>query len=307
MTALVAVTGATGFVGAHLVRHLSGQGLVVRAVCRRPSAAPHPAAESAAADVRDAAAVKVALDGAGVVFHAAGLVDDGRSVAPADHWSVNLEGTRNVLAGAPPGARVVVLGTVSVYGPRDGGPPFTEGSRVAPRTPYAAAKLAAEVAAAGHPDAVVLRLATVYGPGMRGNYLRLLDAVARRRFVFVGDGANRRALVHVDDACRAAVAAMEAAAGSRYNVTDGEVHTMRDIVAAMAVAAGVPAPRRRIPQSVARLAGRTAPSIAKLTEDLPVSGDLLRGETPYAPRVGLVDGWRSTVEWRRRATAERSG
>lgn len=313
MPPLSVVTGATGFLGAHLVGHLAAGGGRVRAVGRDFSRAAVPAGvEARVADVTDRSAVAAALEGADVVYHLAALLHMGRPPPGGDaaYRAVNVGGTRHVLAAAP-GARVVLASSIAVYGPGGGGPPFTEASRRRPASPYATSKVAAEDLAGDHPDAVVVRLAAVYGPGMRGNYLRMLRAVARGRFVLVGDASNRRTLVHAADACRALhAAAVDGAAGSTFNATDGAVHTVAAIAAAMAAASGRRPPRLRVPEAPVRLAvaagarlahwaGRRPPigpeAVAKLTEDMAVDGDALRGATRYEPEVGLRAGWASVA------------
>jgi UDP-glucose 4-epimerase len=160
--------------------------------------------------------------------------------------------------------------------------------------------------------AVVLRLAAVYGPGMKGNYLRLLHALQRGRFAFVGHGDNRRTVVHVDDACAAAQLAAfhPEAPGRAFNVTDGAVHSVREIVLAICAALGRRAPRWHVPARPARaaawavdrafrLAGRRSPigpdAIAKLLEDVAVCGQRITRELGFTPRLGLEAGWRATV------------
>ncbi len=315
---LAAVTGATGFVGRRLVAHLAEQ-RPVRAVVRAPGAFP-AGVEVAVADVTDPVAVAAALSGASVVFHLAARlhVTDPAPGMRDEYEAVNVRGTRHVLQAAGP-ARVVVFSTVAVYGPGDRGAPFTERSPLRPATAYAETKAEAEGEAAGHPDAVVLRPAAVYGPGMKGNYLRMLRAIERRRFAYVGDGANRRTLVHVDDLCRAAVAAAsDAPPGTCFNVTDGSIHTLREVGAAMAGALGHRPPRVRLPAAplrvalagAARLAGRRLPvgpdAVDKLMEDVAVDGTLLAAATSYEPRVGLAEGWASVVAERQRVTRRTS-
>ena len=74
----------------------------------------------------------------------------------------------------------------------------------------------------------MLRLGAVYGSRIKGNYERLLRALARNRFIPIGNGLNRRTLVYDKDVGRAAVLAVShpAAAGRVFNVTDGEFHTL---------------------------------------------------------------------------------
>ncbi|NND75964.1 MAG: NAD(P)-dependent oxidoreductase [Ilumatobacter sp.] len=305
---IVAVTGATGFLGGYLVDRLAADGFAVRAIGRDRSRMDlPPGATWAHADITDAAELSNALDGVDVIYHAAAELDAPATIAQ-EYLRVNVGGTHNVLAAARD-ARVVVFSTIAVYGVGDGGDPFTEDSPVRPGSLYAISKLEAEGAARAA-GAVCLRLAAVYGPGMTGNYVRMARAIARGRFVFVGDGTNRRTLVHVDDFYRAALAARHAPGGSVYNITDGCVHAFRDIAAAMACCAGRPVPRLRLPRRpvraavdmahrAARLVGRTSPivpaNVDAMTADVAVSGHLFAAETGYVPQVDMATGWESVL------------
>ncbi|MEO6393544.1 MAG: NAD-dependent epimerase/dehydratase family protein, partial [Pyrinomonadaceae bacterium] len=163
------------------------------------------------------------------------------------------------------------------------------------------------------PLGVVLRLAAVYGSQMKGNYPQLVRALRKHRFRHIGSGANRRTLVHVKDVIDAGLLAADhpAAAGRRFNVTDGEVHTMREIVDAICLALQIKPPRLRVPEFPVRLAagaaevvfraaGRRAPinraTVDKLLEDVAISGARLQTELGFQPNVPLLEGWREAVK-----------
>ena len=183
----------------------------------------------------------------------------------------------------------------------------------------------------------MLRLAAVYGPHMKGNYPRLVRAIARGRFLRIGDGANRRTLIHEKDAARAALLAAEhpEAGGNIFNVTDGAVHTLNEILAAIAAASGRRVPRWSVPAGLARAGlgiwetvaqpfGSTLSSppkgqavlhrleslchlpvgpkstwgrasVDKFTEDLAVSGEKFQRELGFRAEVDLAAGWRNAL------------
>lgn len=133
----------------------------------------------------------------------------------------------------------------------------------------------------------------------------------------VGDGRNHRALVYVRDAVEAMLLAAEhpKAAGHVFNVTDGCIHTMRDILAAICQTLGRPAPRLYVPLSVARagaagleyaftLVGRRAPltrvTLDKFVEDAAYSGQRIQVELGYRPAYDLKAGWQETIAELRR-------
>ena len=147
--------------------------------------------------MRNPDAVAAAVAGMDLVFHLAGLLHAAASdrVPPERYDSINVGGTRVVADAARRAGvrRLVLFSTISVYGP-GAGATLTEDSTPRPDSLYGASKLEAErvaLAAQGSDGAAlgtVLRLGAVYGPRVKGNYRRLLDVLARRRFVSIGDG-----------------------------------------------------------------------------------------------------------------------
>lgn len=324
------VTGATGALGPAVVKTLHQSGYTVRALCRT---APEPgllpdAAEILKGDITDREFVRSACTDVQTIFHMAALlhvVDPPVDLRP-QYQRINVEGTANVMAAAVPARvkRVVFFSTVAVYG-KTNGAICDEDTAPQPETYYAQTKVDAEkvvleaLRADGRPLGAVLRLAAVYGPRVKGNYRRLLDALDRGRFVPIGSGGNRRTLVYDQDVARAALLAAghPDAAGRVFNVTDGGFHTIREIVAAMCQALGRPGPRLCLPVGPIRLAARIIEKIAgsvgagspkltaaveKFVEDVAVRGDRLRRELGFSPRYTLSDGWRETVTELSRST-----
>jgi len=256
------VTGATGFLGSEIVRQAAAAGRSVRGVARAAPPVP-PVVPVHRADVRDPAALRAALAGAGTVIHAAALahVFDRRRHDAALFTAVNEVGTANVVrVAAESGAgHVVLVSSVAVYG---GGDDADERTACHPAGPYATSKWraeqrATEIAASVGLPLTVLRLATVYGEGDRGNVARLVRALDRGRFVWIGDGSNRKSLIHREDAARAVLRAAERATpgAAVFNVAAPPV-SMRAIVEAIAAALGRRPPPPAVPVRAARaLAG----------------------------------------------------
>jgi nucleoside-diphosphate-sugar epimerase len=299
------VTGATGVLGPTLVRALVREGWQVRALCRRPAVAGllPEAVEIRSGDVRDPDDVAAAVKGVSTVFHLAGFLHE-PSPDPAQiplYEDVNVGGTRHVARAAEAeGAAVVFFSSIAVYGPTPGGP-VDEAAPVQPVGPYAVSKRRGEEALldSGLP-VTVLRLAAAYGRRMKGNYRRLSDALRRRRFVPVGDGSNRRTLVHEEDAVRAALLAADRVRqqAGLYNVTDGTTHSIREILGAMCRALGRPEPSFQIPVPIARMAARSlgyGEVLAKYLENIEVRGERIRSALGFEPRFGLEAGWRGAL------------
>jgi nucleoside-diphosphate-sugar epimerase len=315
------VTGATGAIGPGVVDALADT-FEVRTLTRR-SPQPHlfrAPVTSFTGDVCDVGAVRRAAEGARVIVHLAALLHivDPPPAMRAEYERVNVGGTAAVIDAAKIEgvSRVVLLSTIAVYGHQPG-VVLDEDSPTRPDTFYGETKLAAERvaigarAADGHPLSTVLRAAAVYGPRVKGNYQRLVRALARHRFVPIGAGENLRTLVFEDDlAAATALAAGPTAAGGRiYNVSDGNPHALRDIIAAICAALGRRPPRWHVPIAPVRAAFRAASVVDrrlpgmlnKYLEEVAVDASRIQTELGFRPRAGLVEGWSTTVAEMRRS------
>jgi nucleoside-diphosphate-sugar epimerase len=327
---VVLVTGATGAVGPSVVRACRAAGYSVRTLSvDSPDGAVLPlGVDVRVGDVCDVRTVRAAVAGVDVVIHLAALLHRfGNSAALGPQYErINVGGTENVVrAGiAESVRRVVFLSTIAVYGPSSG-QLIDENTPPHPETPYGQTKLAAEQAVLAatsgrQPIGTVLRAADAYGPRVKGNYRRLAVMIARRRFVQVGPGANRRTLVFDRDLANAAVLAAghPAAAGAVFNVSDGQVHTLAEIIAAICRAVGRHPPRFSVPLAAARvaigacergcqLAGVRPPVtrtlLDKYTEDVAVDATLIQRVLGFVPSVDLDLGWRETMAGLRDAGA----
>lgn len=318
----VLVTGGTGAIGRAVTEALVSARASVRLLVRRP--VQLAGVDTCVGDVTDEAALTAATAGVELVLHLAALlhVTDPPSSLAAEYTRVNDIGTSMLVQAARHAGveRLVYFSTIAVYGPSLPGEPLRdETSPCAPDSDYARSKLAAERhvleanAGDGRQTGVVLRLSAVYGAGVKGNYRRLLEALARRRYLQIGPGNNRRTLVHEADVARAALLAAThpAAAGQIFNVTDGSVHTVTAIVDAIRAALGHSGPVRHVPlvaahtaaaavEQIARVMGR-APfvsrnTIHKLTEDVAIDGQRLRHVLGFTPAFDLRAGWKETVD-----------
>ncbi len=318
----VLVTGPSGAVGPVLVNALLREGHRVRVLSRHdaPRDVFQSPIEAIVGDVAGPHSVERAIAGTTTVFHLAAKlhVPNPPEHMRAEYERVNVDGT-GVLVEAARAAgvhRLIFFSTVSVYGPT-GLVPVDETATPHPDTVYAETKLRAEqiVLAAknvdGEPLGVVLRMAAVYGPRMKGNYLALVNSLAKRRFLPVGNGSNLRTLVYDRDAVRAAILAAlhPGAAGRIYNVSDGTVHCLRDIIGAICAALGRRPPRLFVPLHATRLAaaladrvipitGRSArllPAVDKFVESAAVRADRIQHELGFRPEYDLKRGWQETV------------
>lgn len=292
------MTGATGALGPRLVRALVDDGWAVRTLSRTQ---PAPGLLPEGVDVRRgdvavAADVCASMEGVHSVFHLAGLLHNPRP-APTDaprYEAVNVGGALNVArAAAEHRAFVIAFSTIAVYGPT---PTIVdETSPPRPRGLYAATKRRGEeVLLDTGQGACVLRLAAVYGRRMKGNYQSLVRALRLRLFVPLGDGTNRRTLVHEEDVARAALLAAQRQPLGILNVTDGCTHTMAEILSAICQGLDRPEPTYRVSEPVARFAARLigrSDTLDKYLENVEVRGALIQKTLGFVPKFDLVTGW----------------
>jgi 2-alkyl-3-oxoalkanoate reductase len=303
MARLVAVTGATGFVGLHLIAALARHGWHMRLLVRRWSPLPSlagVAAEIVWGDLGDTAALGALVDGADAIIHAAGLI---KAVDPTDFLTVNRDGTVRLSALAPK-ARFLLLSSLAAREPQ--------------LSPYAASKHAAEVALANRSGSwLAVRAPAVYGPGDRETlaYFR----AANRGFAPRPSPANARlSLIHAADLAEALALALDRPAlRSVLEIDDGREggYSYRDMALAAASALG----RRVRGVSVPRAAMEFVASVNRLRQSVTGRPQILtKGKvseifhldwtvhdrtfartTAFAARFDLAAGFHDTVLWYR--------
>jgi nucleoside-diphosphate-sugar epimerase len=239
------VTGATGFIGSHLVEALVARGdrvsCLVRPASRRrwPESLP---VRLVPGDLADSTALAAALPEVTHVYHVAGLV---KAPCRKDYFGVNAAGTRRLLdlcaRHAPRLERFVLVSSLAAAGPAPAGRPRTEDDPPRPVSAYGQSKLAAEMAALAAADRLpvtIVRPCVVYGPRDTESLL-LVRCIARGIGPLLGN-LERISLIHVRDAVRGLLLAAAAprAIGRTYFLAHPAVHTARDLLAHVATALG---------------------------------------------------------------------
>ena len=288
------ITGGRGFVGTWLAGHLIDEGDTVVAIDQET-------------DVADPAALGpvVAEAAPDVIYHLAALTHVGESWNdPSEVLRVNVLGTAAVLAAArslPNNPTVLVVSSAEVYGiVGEGDLPLTEGSPVAPATPYAASKAAAEQVAMqawrgfGQP-VLVARPFNHIGPGQAPTFA--VSALARRivearraggTSLSVGTLSTRRDFTDVRDVVRAYRRLVESGTpGETYNVCSGHDVSIGEIAEQLGSLSG------------ADLALVTDPALVRPV-DIPVlrgSPALLERTTGWRPEIALEDTLRAVLSY----------
>ncbi|OGD27885.1 MAG: hypothetical protein A2Y56_12515 [Candidatus Aminicenantes bacterium RBG_13_63_10] len=315
----VFVTGASGFIGGHLVRELLRRCWAVCGLTRRRSPSDAPGLKHIRGDITDRSLLEKELQGTDVLIHLASAL--GSALIPrAEFFRVNAHGTRCLLeAAAAAGVRTVLhFSSAGVLGHVRRGDIAEEDYPLRPRDVYDRSKLEGEMIALEFArrglDLRIIRPGWVYGPGDRRTF-KLVRAVARGRFVLPGSGRTLQTPVHISDLVAGALLCLEfGKKGEIYHLAGEEALSVRDMTEAIARAAGRKPPRLRLPLlpvkigawlmgAAFRLIKREAPvspsRLAFFIHPKPLSSRKATLDLGYRPRVKFEDGMRQTVRWYR--------
>jgi nucleoside-diphosphate-sugar epimerase len=308
MSGIVAVTGATGFIGQHLVRTLSAAGVRQRLLVRRLPGLPvvddAGSIELVVGDLADQPALQRLVQGASSVIHLAGAI---KARHPADFVRWNAQPVRDLLAamaatGTP--ARFILMSSLAAREPR--------------LSDYAASKRAGEdhllASAPGH-GWLTIRAPAVYGPGDRET-LPFFRWAKRGLAPVPAGGGGRLSLIHVADLCAVVAASLaRPLPDGIYEIDDGEVagYSLSEMAAVAAGVLGrtvrtIGVPRLAmtgvagVQQLQARVTGTPAIlSPGKVREifhdNWVVTDRRLADALDFVPRFGLRNGFADTILW----------
>lgn len=294
MTRTVLVTGAGGFVGRRLVPNLQSAGWHVRAVGRADIG-----------DLSDANDWRPFLEGVHAVVHLAARVhrmhenkSSGDAIAAYDR--VNRDGTINLGEQAAEAGvnRFVFLSSVKVHGDTSDAP-LEGASPLVPTDPYAVAKADAEhglLSLQGDMGVTILRPPLVYGPHVKGNFLKLIQAAERGWPLPLGSLQNRRSLIFVGNLADAIRASLIAPPGI-YLPSDGAAISTSQLIRSLSAALNRPTRLIPCPATVLHMAGRVtgkSASIQRLVGSLVVDGKI----PDWTPPFSLEQGLQEIADWR---------
>ena len=297
----VLITGAAGFAGSHLARHLADAGHELVGVGRSPESVVD--FEYVTLDLRDAETVRQAFARVAPdwIAHLAADASVGQSWKdPAGTMRNNFESTLNVLEAAGR-ATVLVAGSGEVYGPPER-LPVDEGHQLRPQNPYALSKASVDLLAGFYADAgdrrvVRTRAFNHFGPGQSDLYVvaafahQIADAERAAEggavVVRTGNLDARRDFTDVRDVVRAYALLLEHGEPGVYNVCSGTSRSAADILAALAQ------------ESPLEVKHETDPARLREHEVMDIRGshDKLTGATGWRPEIRFEQTIRDTLDW----------
>ena len=317
----ILVTGATGFVGSALYLALAESGQTPRVALRRQAqggAAPASTAVVVGGIDGSTNWTEALRDIECAVHLAAPEAMPGAADPLAEYHRINVAGSRRLAEQAATAGvrRLVYMSTIKVNGEATRARPFTEDDAPQPQTDYGRSKQEAEQTLLGVGretglEVVILRPPLVYGPAVRGNFLRLMKLVVSGRPLPLASVHNRRSMVYIGNLVDAVLACIQVphAAGRTYLVTDGTDVSTPDLVRALAGELGV-APRLfPFPPALlmlgASLLGKREEAV-RVLGSLQVDSSRIRRELGWRPPHTVEEGLTQTARWFRETVNRKS-
>ncbi|MEP7015314.1 MAG: NAD-dependent epimerase/dehydratase family protein [Verrucomicrobiota bacterium] len=320
----ILVTGATGFIGPHLVTGLRGRGCSVRILARpnedttqfeRQGIAVHRG------DLRNAGTLISPFQGVDAVFNLAAV--HGLWRARQEYYDVNVAGAENVCRAALAAGirRLVHMSTWTVCGFGLGRPvsedlPLKAGTDTYQITKVESDRIVQRYIAENNLPATIVRPSTIFGPGDGINFSRMAERLCAGKAVIIGSGRNAVPFLYISDLVDGMIRAAfnEKATGQIYNIGHDQPLTQEEMWRCIAAEIGVNPPRLRVPYHflyplgvlAEKLVDRDNPKRQPLVTRYGVqifgtdnrqSIEKARRELGYAPQVSLRDGIRMTAEW----------
>ena len=310
---LTLVTGANGFVGLALCKELMARGMRARGTTRSIGNFPYSMETVVVGDMDDSTNWNDALIGADVVIHLAARVHVMRECADdplVEFRRANVAGTEQLAKRAATCGvkRFVYVSSVKVNGEEVlEGQGFTERDIPSPEDSYGISKWEAEqalhrIAIETGLEVVIVRPPLVYGAGVKGNFILMMNAIVRGFPLPFALVQNQRDLIYLDNLVDALIACATHpnAVGQTYLVSDGEGVSTPDLIRNLSKALGkrcfvFPFPVL-IMKFLASLLGKSL-AVDKLTKSLQVDSSKICYELGWKPPYTQQQGLQATAYW----------
>jgi len=311
----IVITGASGFIGSHLVPALIGADVEIVCILEPGAENPFAGAQTFSEDICTARGLSEAFTGAKVVVHLAARNHVLRETAKDplfEYRRVNVGGTRNVIRAARQQGVGLFIHFSSIKAMGEGsGEILDERAPCLPLTPYGISKLESEEVIRAEADGtgmavVIFRLPMVYGPGNKGNLPRMIRWADRGLPFPLVRPDNLRSMVYVGNVVAAVKAVLEAhpaggAAPRTYIVKDDADCSTRMICSSICRAMGKSPRFLPLPAVLGRVAGAISEDFRKVASSFRVSSAKIHEEIGFVPPVSWEEGIARTVRWYKRS------
>ncbi len=317
----VLITGATGFIGSHLVEKLITKGYDIACITRKASSPGWLEGldiKVIQGDCTDKNLLNNHVKGYNHILHLSGLT---KTNSKDEFYTVNTKCTENIIDAVvkknPNIKKFIYLSSLSAFGPKVTGKLPTEEQEPHPVSDYGNSKLNGEHAVFKHRGSIpitILRPAAVYGPRDR-EFLLLFKLIKNGFLPYWGDGYT--SLIYVDDLTEAIILSLEKenSCGKTYFISDGVTYSNETIMNEIALALRVrplklKLPRRLLPvigffsERICKIIGkRTMINRDKIKElmykDWLCDISKAKMDLCFEPKVGLREGMKWTADWYR--------
>lgn len=311
----VLVTGATGFVGGEILKKLHSDGFEVSGISK--NGANESEVKIVKADITDFENLSANLnEDFDAVIHSAGLAHQFGNIDKALFENVNVTGTKNVaeLAVRVKAKQFILISSTAVYGFHKS--EIDESSECRPDTDYAESKLEAElvcreICEKNNIALTIFRLAPVLGEKGIGNVPRLIVAIDKRRFLWVGDGKNKKSLIYVGDIADACGMILKSKTNGTeiFNLSARPIE-MRELVSIISRSLDKKVPGFSIPEFVPRIfinanekiirskrIGKFSKIFDRWLSDDVYSADKIKAEYGFEAKTSIADAVAKQCEW----------
>jgi len=315
------VTGASGFIGKHLVRTLVERGRDVRCLVRKSSDTKYLeelGVEFFYGDLLKQGSLKNIAKDVNIVYHFAGEIYSNRS---RDFYRVNFDGTRNLVEVCRPEKieKFVFLSSIAAVGPnRTHGILLNEQSPCKPIDPYGRSKLQAEQLLIQSFEkyifpVVIIRAPTVYGPLGKSKILKkILDQIRNGHFITLGNGNYLRSMCYIDNLIQGLMTAERSnnSVGEVYFIADKKSYTYKEIFQKAAEQSGTTLKETHLPRCLGWIGGFAFKFLSMfglyalplymawhMVLDMACDISKAREQLKYRPHIELVEGIKVTMKY----------
>ncbi len=320
MSALV--TGASGFIGKHLIRRLEEYGFKVNTLVRNSRNYNISGNVNIfEGDIFDTEVLGKAVENVEIAFHLVAKTHDFSDIDNAkDYYKINVEGTRNLLDACINSnvKHFVYFGSVKAMA-EESMHALDETHDPNPTTPYGESKLVAEELVFEYGNkygfkTTVLRLPLVYGPGNKGNVYKMIEAIDNRRFVMMGKGLNKRSMVYVQNVVDAALSIVDQEVADKkvYLVTDSADYSVKELYRLIVKGLNKKPLPLYVPMGIAKMIAMVgdiggkmmgkpllfnSDVLGKLTDSLTFSSQRIQEDIGFRPKYNFYNTIDETIGW----------